>query len=443
VVFDLPFRPRTRRNNARHDVLENAWMYRAYEFEIFVQRHRRAHLRHNDAVNEEPPSVEVMLLAGTRPEAIKLAALALALEEHPILHPVIVHSGQHEGMVEQALTPFGLAVDTRLDIPPRTTGTQAELVSGMLPAIDEILRRNAPAVLVVQGDTTTALAGALAAFWQRIPVVHLEAGLRTHDLTSPFPEEGNRQMVSRIASLHLAPTEEAATALRAEGVPRERIEVTGNTVVDAVLAVAARDLPAGDTALALLEMEVAEAGGRLVLVTSHRRESWGEPLARILAAVEMIVAAHPDVHVLFPVHPNPVVREQVEAALSGMQRVTITEPLGYADLVRALRLAELVLTDSSGIQEEAPTFTTPVLVLRGNTERMEGVDAGGAWLVGTDTELITDTAARLLAGTLRPVEGANPYGKGDAAVRSVAAIGKLLGLDAFAVDELRVRPTPH
>jgi UDP-N-acetylglucosamine 2-epimerase (non-hydrolysing) len=385
--------------------------------------------------------VDVMMLAGTRPEAVKLAALASALEEHPVLRPVIVHSGQHAGMVEQALVPFGLTVDTWLDIPPRLTGTQAELVAGMLPAIDEVLRRHAPAVLVVQGDTTTALAGALAAFWQRIPVVHLEAGLRTHDLASPFPEEGNRQMVSRIAALHLAPTEEAAAALLAEGVRPELIEVTGNTVVDAVLAIAARDLPARNTALALLEMEVAEAGDRLVLVTSHRRESWGEPLARTLDAVEMIVAAHPNVQVLFPVHPNPAVREQVEAALSGVDRVTITEPLDYADLVRALRLAELVLTDSGGIQEEAPTFGTPVLVLRESTERREGVDAGCAWLVGTDTALIADTAAELLAGTLRPTEGANPYGTGDAAVKSVAAISRLLGL--HSLPELRVRPTPR
>jgi UDP-N-acetylglucosamine 2-epimerase (non-hydrolysing) len=396
-----------------------------------------------NVVNEEPTGVDVMLLAGTRPEAVKLAALALALREHPILRPVMVHSGQHAGMVEQALTPFGLTVDAWLDIPPRTSGTQAELVAGLLPAIDELLQHNAPAVVVVQGDTTTALAGALAAFWRRIPVVHLEAGLRTHDLASPFPEEGNRQMVSRIAALHLAPTEEAAAALRAEGIPSARIEVTGNTVIDAVLAIAARDLPARDNALALLEMEVAEAGGRLVLVTSHRRESWGEPLARTLAAVEMIVKAHPDVQVLFPVHPNPAVREQVEAALSGVDRVTVTEPLDYADLVRALRLAELVLTDSGGIQEEAPTFGTPVLVLRESTERQEGVDAGCAWLVGTEVELITGTAARLLAGTLRPAEGANPYGKGDAAVKSVAAIATLLGLDTLAVDKLQVRPTPR
>ncbi len=371
-----------------------------------------------------------MLLAGTRPEAVKLAPLARALEEHPALRPVLVHSGQHAGMVEQALAPFGLAVDAWLDVPPRINGGQAELAAGLLPALDDLLRRHSPGALVVQGDTTTTLAGALAAFWLGIPVVHLEAGLRTHDLAAPFPEEGARQMVTRLAALHLAPTVGAAAALRAEGVARQQIVVTGNTVVDAVLAIAARDLPARDTALALLEMEIAEAGERLVLVTSHRRESWGEPLSRTLAAVELIVAEHPDVQVLFPAHPNPRVRTQVTAALGGLPRVTVTDPLEYPDLVRALRLASVVLTDSGGIQEEAPTFGTPVLVLRDVTERAEVVAAGCAWLVGTDTALIADTTARLLSGDLRPARVGNPYGTGNAAALAVSAIEELLGLES-------------
>ncbi|MFD9895235.1 non-hydrolyzing UDP-N-acetylglucosamine 2-epimerase [Amycolatopsis sp. NPDC059027] len=385
--------------------------------------------------------MDVMLLAGTRPEAVKLAPLVLALDAHPGLRPLLVHSGQHEGMVEQALVPFGVGVDAWLDVPPRITGSQAELVSGLLPAIDDALRRCAPAALVVQGDTTTGLAGALASFWRGVPVVHLEAGLRTHDLAAPFPEEGTRQMIARIAALHLAPTIGAAAALRAEGIARQQIAVTGNTVVDAVLAIAARDLPARDTALALLEIEIAEAGERLVLVTSHRRESWGEPLARTLAAVRLMVAEHPDVQVLFPVHPNPAVREQVRSELDGLPRVTITEPLEYPDLVRALRLASLVLTDSGGIQEEAPTFGTPVLVLREVTERMEAVDAGCAWLVGTDTALIADTAARLLRGELQPAQVGNPYGDGNAAELAVAAISELLGLADGTVTDLEVVPT--
>ncbi len=373
-----------------------------------------------------------MLLAGTRPEAVKLAPLALALAAHPVLRPVLVHSGQHAGMVEQALEPFGLTADVWLDVPPRITGGQAELVASLLPALDETLRRHAPAALVVQGDTTTTLAGALAAFWLGIPVVHLEAGLRTNDLTAPFPEEGARQMVSRLAALHLTPTLGAAAALRSEGVARRQIAVTGNTVVDAALAIAARDLPARDTALALLEMEIAEAGERLVLVTSHRRESWGEPLERTLAAVQLIVAEHPDIQVLFPAHPNPQVRTQVEAALGGLPRVTVTDPLEYPDLIRALRLASLVLTDSGGIQEEAPTFGTPVVVLRDVTERQEAVEAGSAWLAGTNTERIADLAARLLSGELHPAQAGNPYGEGNAAVLAVAAIEELLGVRAVA-----------
>lgn len=384
-----------------------------------------------------------MLLAGTRPEALKLAPLALAMEAHPALRPVLVHSGQHAGMVEQALAPFGLVADAWLDVPPRVTGGQAELVAGLLPALDDVLRRHAPAALVVQGDTTTTLAGALAAFWLGIPVVHLEAGLRTHDLTAPFPEEGARQMVSRLAALHLAPTLGAAAALRSEGVARQRIAVTGNTVVDAVLEIAARDLPARDTALALLEMEIAEAGERLVLVTSHRRESWGEPLTRTLTAVRQIVDAHPRVQVLFPVHPNPAVREQVEDVLGGVARVTVTEPLEYPDLVRALRLASLVLTDSGGIQEEAPTFGTPVLVLRDTTERPEAVEAGCAWLVGTDTDLITDTAARILRGEISAAASANPYGNGSAAARSASAIEALLGVSLDAAALVSPKGTQH
>ncbi|MBB1157819.1 MULTISPECIES: non-hydrolyzing UDP-N-acetylglucosamine 2-epimerase [Amycolatopsis] len=387
--------------------------------------------------------MDVMLLAGTRPEAVKLAPLALALEARPGLRPLVVHSGQHQGMVEQALAPFEVGIDAWLDVPPRVSGTQAELVSGLLPALDAALRRYQPSAVVVQGDTTTGLAGALAAFWLGIPVVHLEAGLRTHDLASPFPEEGTRQMISRIAALHLVPTAAAGAALAAEGVPSERITRTGNTVVDAVLAVAARDLPARDPALALLEMGIAEAGEQLVLVTSHRRESWGEPLKRTLTAVRQIVDAHPRVQVLFPVHPNPAVREQVEEVLGGVARVTVTEPLEYPDLVRALRLASLVLTDSGGIQEEAPTFGTPVLVLRDTTERPEAVEAGCAWLVGTDTELITDTAARILRGEISAAESTNPYGNGSAAARSASAIEALLGVSLDAAALVSPKGTQH
>ncbi|TDP96548.1 non-hydrolyzing UDP-N-acetylglucosamine 2-epimerase [Labedaea rhizosphaerae] len=378
-------------------------------------------------------SKDVVLLAGTRPEAVKAAPVALALAGHPVLRPRIVHSGQHAGMVEQALAPFGLRVDDRLPV-QRDTGGQPELVAQLLPALDDVLATHDPAAVIVQGDTTTTLAGALAAFWRRVPVVHLEAGLRTGDLASPFPEEANRQLVARIAALHLPPTEQAAQALRAESVPSEHIVVTGNTVVDAVRHIASAAPPARDPKLSALEHRVATTGGRLVLVTVHRRESWGAPLDRVLAAVHDLADAHPDIHVLLPAHPNPLVRRQI-AATPSHPRVVVTEPLDYPDLVRALRGASLVLTDSGGIQEEAPSFGVPVLVLREVTERMEAVVAGCAWLVGTDPARIRTEADRVLCQRLRVPLDRNPFGDGRAALRVVAALEELLGLTAAMVCE--------
>ncbi|KAA2255489.1 UDP-N-acetylglucosamine 2-epimerase (non-hydrolyzing) [Solihabitans fulvus] len=371
-------------------------------------------------------SKEILLVAGTRAEAVKIAPVAVALAGHPVLRPVIVHSGQHAGAVEQALDAFGLAPDITLDT-PRPTGSQAELMASLLPAFESVLGRREPAAVLVQGDTDTTLAGALAAFWRRIPVAHLEAGLRTGDLAAPFPEEGNRQMVSRIAALHLAPTEEAAAALRAERVPEREIVVTGNTVVDAVERIADVELTARNPALAALERDLDATEGRLVLVTVHRRESWGEPLDRVLAAVRSMVDRHPDIRVLLPAHPNPSVRDQVSAALAGHPRIVVTEPLGYPDLVRVLRRAALVLTDSGGIQEEAPTFGVPVLVLRDATERMPAVEAGCAWLVGTDSNRILAEAGWVLGSWLRLPPGRNPFGDGSAAGRVCAALERLVG----------------
>lgn len=378
---------------------------------------------------------EVLLLVGTRPEAVKAAPVALCLAEHPHLRPAIVHSGQHAVMVEQALAPFGLRPDELLHI-TRATGGQAELFSSLLPALDELLDRRRPAAVLVQGDTSTALAGALAAFWRRIPVVHLEAGLRTGDLTAPFPEEANRQLIARLAALHLAPTAAAATALRAETLSGGPIVVTGNTVVDAALCVAAAAAPTQNQDLVAVEHDLETHGGRLVLVTAHRRESWGAPLDEVLGAVATLAQRHPDVRVLLPMHPNPAVRAQVVAALGGHPRVTLTEPLAYPDLVRALRRAALVLTDSGGIQEEAPSFGVPVLVLREVTERMEAVHAGCAWLVGTDRVRILMEADEMLHARLRVPVNSNPFGDGHASARVVAAITDLLAGVRGATDEV-------
>ncbi|MCE6993386.1 UDP-N-acetylglucosamine 2-epimerase (non-hydrolyzing) [Saccharothrix sp. S26] len=382
---------------------------------------------------------EVVLLAGTRPEAVKIAPVALALGDHPVLRPVIVHSGQHNGMVEQALRSFGLLADVELDV-PRVTGSQAELLARLVAEFDRLLRERDPAVVLVQGDTTTALAGALAAFWRGIPVAHLEAGLRTGDLAGPFPEEGTRQMIARICALHLAPTDDAAAALVREGMADRRIVVTGNTVVDAVQRVAAADLPARDPRLAVLERVLDERSERLVLVTVHRRESWGEPLSRVLRAVRAIADRHPDVRVLLPVHPNPRVRAAARNLLGGHERIVVTEPLDYSDLVRALRRAALVLTDSGGLQEEAPTFGVPVLVLRDTTERVAAVDAGCAWLVGTDPIRIIAEAGWVLGARLRLPLGRNPFGDGRAAGRVRGALERLVGLpNDFSTAPLPVR----
>ncbi len=370
---------------------------------------------------------EVHLIGGTRPEAVKLAPVASAVRDQGVLTPVLVGSGQHPAMFTQALAAFNLVPDVTLHF-DRITGSQAELLGEIIRRLDGLWADRAPAAVIVQGDTTTSLAGALAAFWRRIPVVHLEAGLRSGDLESPFPEEANRRLVGQLAALHLAPTPLAALNLLDGDVAPGRVLVTGNTVVDATLAVAGRRLPYQNPQVA-----AARRGGarRLVLVTAHRRESWGEPLARVMAAVRRLVERYPDIEVILPSHPNPAVRAQAETALAGIDRVTVTDPLPYPDLSRLLSEAYLVLTDSGGIQEEAPSFGVPALVLRDVTERVESLDAGCARLVGTDTDTIVAEASALLDSPARRAAmtaGSNPYGDGRAAERTAQATAALLGL---------------
>jgi UDP-N-acetylglucosamine 2-epimerase (non-hydrolysing) len=376
------------------------------------------------------PIPQVHLIGGTRPEAVKLAPVVDAMRTAGLVEPVMIASGQHPTMVSQALAAFGLAPDVTLLI-ERHTGTQAELLTEMIRQLDQLWAESAPAAVIVQGDTTTSLAGALAAFWRRIPVVHLEAGLRSGDLDSPFPEEANRRLVAQVAALHLAPTPLAAMNLLDENIATGDVLITGNTVVDATLAVAGRKLPFENAAVRAAR---ADSDRRLVLVTAHRRESWGEPLDRILAAVKELIGKYPDIDVVLPTHPNPAVREQVEAALAGVERVTITDPLPYPDLSRLLSEAYLVLTDSGGIQEEAPSFGVPALVLRDVTERVESIDAGCARLVGSNTDLIVTEASALLDSRLRRdamTSGGNPYGDGLAARRTAQATAALLGLTAY------------
>ena len=368
----------------------------------------------------------VHIVVGTRPEAVKMAPLAAALRDTGRVDPVVVATGQHTTMVTQALAAFDQRPDVRLEL-DRRTGEQVELVAELAPALDRILAADGSAGVVVQGDTTSALVGGLVAFWRRIPLIHLEAGLRSGDLTAPFPEEANRRLIGVVADLHLAPTQRAVDALLREHVDQRRVLLVGNTVVDAVLAAADASTASTDPLLARIDSLVAD-GARLMLVTAHRRESWGAGLDRVLAAVEQIVDEHPDLQCVLPAHANPAVRAQVDRALATHPRVTVTDPLPYADLCRLLSRSTIVLSDSGGIQEEAPSFRVPVLVLREVTERMEAVDGGWAQLVGTDTARIIAAAKGVLDGSCLLPLGQNPFGDGLAGRRSAAAIEWLLGL---------------
>lgn len=365
------------------------------------------------------------LVVGTRPEAIKVAPVALAAAAEGRCRPVVVATGQHDDMVVRALADFGVGIDARISVDPDRGGSQAALLGTLLPALESVLDRVAPDAVLVQGDTASAVAGALTGAWRQVPVVHLEAGLRSFDRANPFPEEHYRCLIGSVADLHLTPTPWATRNLLAEGVADEAIVCTGNTVVDAALHARAAATVAPGSALAAVQA----AGHRLVLATVHRRESWGAPLRSITTAIARIVAAVHDVEVVLPAHPNPLVREVVVGELGGLDRVHVVEPLGYHDFIAHLAAATLVLSDSGGVQEEAPTFGVPVLVLRGTTERPEAVHAGTAELVGTDADRITGRALRLLRdepARQRMAALSNPFGDGTSARQAIAAIDDLL-----------------
>ncbi|MBE1612771.1 non-hydrolyzing UDP-N-acetylglucosamine 2-epimerase [Actinopolymorpha pittospori] len=372
----------------------------------------------------------VMLVYGTRPEAIKMAPVVKALAASTAIEPIVAVTGQHREMLDQVHALFGIEPDHDLAILTHRQ-TLAEVTTRALSGLDPLVRDVAPDAVVVQGDTTTTFAGALAAFYQQVPVVHLEAGLRTADRYAPFPEEINRRLTTELATLHLAPTSTNRAHLEAAGVPRTSVVVTGNTVIDALFEVAGREHPYSDARLERLTSAAAAASRRVVVVTTHRRESWGEPMREAVRAVAEVAAAHRDVDFVFPVHRNPVVREVVEAELADEPNVLLTEPLSYAEFARLLGACHFVVTDSGGVQEEAPSLGKPVLVLRDNTERPEAVTAGTVRLVGTRRSVVREAMLELLdderayAGMAAAV---NPYGDGKAAERSVAAIEELLGL---------------
>jgi UDP-N-acetylglucosamine 2-epimerase (non-hydrolysing) len=366
---------------------------------------------------------KIMVVYGTRPEAIKMAPVVAAIAASPHLSACVVVTGQHRQMLDQVNDLFGIHPDHDLDIiSPRQT--LAEITTRALIGLSEVIRAERPDMVVVQGDTTTSFVGALAAFYEKVPVAHVEAGLRTADPYSPFPEEINRRLTTQIATLHLAPTPTSRANLVAENVAPERITVSGNTVIDALLDVVARRLPYSDPALDGL------AGKRVVLITAHRRESWGEPMARCARAIGRLATQFADTVFVLPAHLNPVVREVLLPPIAGLRNVVITEPLAYGEFSRLMQDSHIILTDSGGVQEEGPSLGKPVLVMRDTTERPEAVDAGTVRLVGTDEDLIVAEVTRLLTDTAyydQMANAVNPYGDGHAAARSVQAIEHFFG----------------
>lgn len=370
-------------------------------------------------------AARILLVAGTRPEAIKLAPLALAMRARPDRFRVeLVATGQQRELLSQALAEFDLTPDHDLDV-MRPDQPLASLTARLLDGLDPVIAAARPDWVLVQGDTTSAMAGALAAYYRRVRVGHVEAGLRTHDRFAPYPEEVNRRVIASVAELHFAVTSAGRDNLLNEGVGEGSIHVVGNTGIDALLWM--RDRARAGASCLPNELRAALSGRRLIVVTAHRRESFGEGLEEICLALRAIADRHPDVLIVCPVHLNPTVREPMRRLLSGHERILLPEPLAYRPFVELMDRAEFVMTDSGGIQEEAPSLGQPVLVLREKTERPEGVAAGNAWLVGTARERIESAAARLLedAGFHRGMAGAeNPYGDGHAAERIARIIGR-------------------
>jgi UDP-N-acetylglucosamine 2-epimerase (non-hydrolysing) len=374
--------------------------------------------------------MRVMVVIGTRPEAIKLAPIVLALHRQPGLAPVVVTTGQHTEQVRELLDIFGITAAADLAVSDVGCGLAAT-AAAVLSRFAALAEAQHPAAVVVQGDTTSVFGAALAAFYQQIPVAHVEAGLRSDDRHAPFPEEIHRRIATLACDLHFAPTPAAAARLVSEGVDPATVHVTGNTVVDALHMIRHR-FAFRDPRLSTLSDSRRGQGAPVMLVTAHRRESWGEPMERIAASVERIAVRHPGLIAVVVMHPNPRARIPF-LRLAALPNVLLTEPEPYGSFVRLMELADVILTDSGGIQEEATTLGTPVLVLRDVTERTEGVLAGAARLVGTDTDRIVAQASELLGDPAALAAMGCPrdlYGDGAAADRCVAALAARLGVAA-------------
>lgn len=364
--------------------------------------------------------IKVMMVFGTRPEAIKMAPLALELKKHDDIETIVCVTAQHREMLDQVLEIFDITPDFDLDI-MKERQTLVGITCRVLEGLDGILKEQKPDIVLVHGDTSTSFVAALAAFYNQIPVGHVEAGLRTFDKYSPFPEEMNRNLTGRITDIHFSPTDNNKQNLLNEAISADKIYVTGNTVIDALKTTVRDSYVFEDETLKNVDFE----NKRVITVTAHRRENLGEPLENICNAIKNIVLANDDVEVVYPVHMNPAVRETVNSIMGGVKGIHLIEPLSVNELHNLMARSYMIMTDSGGIQEEAPALAKPVLVLRRETERPEAVAAGTVKIAGTDRETIEKLATELLTSKEeydKMAHAANPYGDGCASERIVAAL---------------------
>lgn len=364
--------------------------------------------------------IKVLTLFGTRPEAIKMAPLVKVLEQDPEINSVVCVTAQHRQMLDQVLDVFKIVPNHDLDLMQHGQ-TLTEITARVLESVQTVLASEKPDIVLVHGDTTTTLAGALAAFYEQIPVGHVEAGLRTGNIYSPYPEEMNRMLASKLATIHFAATDSNVANLVREGIQSENIVKTGNTVIDALISVIQPDYKFKDAVLNSIDY----ANKKVILVTAHRRENLGEPMVQIFSAIRTIVERHEDVEVIFPVHLNPKVRSAADKYLAGHSRIHLIEPLEYEPFANLQAKSYLIMSDSGGVQEEAPALGKPVVVLRTETERPEAVEAGTVVVAGVDRETIIELTSRLITDSKyykAMSEAVNPYGDGSACERIVKFI---------------------
>ena len=378
-------------------------------------------------------NIKVMAVFGTRPEAIKMCPLVLELQKYENITPIVCVTAQHREMLDQVLDIFGVKPDYDLDI-MKTRQTLNGITTRVLEGMEDVLRKEKPDIVLVHGDTSTSFVAALASFYEQIKVGHVEAGLRTYDIYSPFPEEMNRQLTGRIANLHFSPTQRNYDNLIKENIDSEKIYITGNTVIDALKTTVKDNYEFQSECLRSLDFE----DKRVIVVTAHRRENLGKPLEDICNAISEIVDEYPDTEVVYPVHLNPAVRETVWSILGDKDRVHLIDPLDVMELHNAISRSFMVMTDSGGIQEEAPALAKPVLVLRKETERPEAVAAGTVKIAGVDKDVIKTLAKELLDNKdeyNKMAHAANPYGDGEASRRICEAILYEFGLKTERPDE--------